>query len=61
MYLYYRDCISCDYAGITPTSLERCAALLSPCGTLVFAGAPNGAVHVWNTDTGESIAIASVS
>ena len=59
--ILFRDCVSCEYVGGMRAGLERCAALLSPCGTLVFAGITNGAVHVWSTDTGKSSAKTSVT
>ena len=47
--------VSCEYAGVQPSGLERCASLVSPCGGLVFAGTSRGTVHVWSADTGEHV------
>ncbi len=48
-----RDSVSCNYTGKVSSGLERCGSLITPCGGLVFAGASNGRVHVWNSSTGE--------
>lgn len=52
IYHLYRDAVSYNFVGRVSSGLERCSSLVSPCGGLVFAGASNGTVHVWNSSTG---------
>ena len=49
-----RERVSCEYHWLPGTQRLRCASMLSPCGSLVFAGGASGSVTVWTADTGMS-------
>ncbi|XP_006834780.1 PREDICTED: jouberin [Chrysochloris asiatica] len=38
---------------------EKIHSTLTPCGTFLFAGSEDGIVYVWNTETGEQVAMYS--
>lgn len=46
------------YTGAT-NYRERIYSTFTPCGTFVFAGSEDGMAYVWNTDTGDQVAVYS--
>ncbi|CAG08495.1 unnamed protein product, partial [Tetraodon nigroviridis] len=47
-----------EYAGAT-NRRERIHSTFTPCGTFIFSGSEDGMAYVWNTDTGDMVAIYS--
>ncbi|XP_037551163.1 jouberin [Nematolebias whitei] len=46
------------YAGAT-NYRERISSTFTPCGSFIFSGSEDGMAYVWNTDTGDQIAVYS--
>lgn len=47
-----------EYTGAT-NRRERIYSTFTPCGTYIFSGSEDGMAYVWNTDTGDVVAIYS--
>ncbi|XP_013876780.1 jouberin [Austrofundulus limnaeus] len=46
------------YTGVT-NYRERIYSTFTPCGTFIFSGSEDGMAYVWNTDTGDQVAVYS--